>query len=161
MRHEKEYHIDVDIIIDNFVLKYPHLRPPTRKSIAKLINTFPQILSDWKYVRTPRFAYFLINLMKLGKIPLKSFIVRRKGKWVVDIYLFIKEVNKLESNELHYIDIDDVINETEYPLQVLNNWIKIKSPNLAYKILKLEELAEDDFTTFIVEKQININNYEN
>ena len=154
MKHEKEYHIDVDIIIDKFELKYPHLRPPTRKSIAKLVNTRKQILSDWKHIRTPRFAYFLLDLMKFEKVPLKKFITKVGDKWVVDVWLFVREVNKIRNSERRKpISVDDVSESTSYSTKVFYDWLNKKSPNLAYKILKLEELAEDDFTTFIVEKK--------
>ena len=158
MKYEKEYHIDVDIIIDKFVLKYPNLRPPTRESIAKLINTFPQILSDWKFRRTPKFVYFLFALLEFGDVPLKKFVKRNEqGKCIVDIKLFIEEINKNRPKHIK-IKRKDIVEKTGYSAILLTRWKNPKnpkSPNLAYKILLLEELAEDDFTTFIVEKKTN------
>lgn len=155
MKHEKEYHIDVDIIIDNFVLKYPHLRPPTRKSIAELVNTHPQILSNWKFIRIPKFAYFLIALREYGNVPLKKFIVKVGDKWVVDIKLFLQEINKDRPKHLR-LKRKHIVDRTGISAIIFSKWKNPKNPttpNLAYKILLLEELAEDDFTTFIVEKK--------
>ena len=155
MKHEKEYYIDYEIIIDKFVLKYPNLRPLTQISIAKHINTFPQVLCDWKHKRTPRFVYFLYQLRDLGYVSLKKFIkIDNHGRCIVDIKLFIEEVNKDKPNHLK-IKRKHIVEKTGYSSIMFSRWRNPKnpkSPNLAYKILKLEELAEDDFTTFIVEK---------
>lgn len=155
MKHEKEYHIDVDIIINDFVLKYPHLRPPTRESIAALINVYPQILSDWKFRRTPRFVYFLIALREYGNVPLKKFILIEGGKCIVDINLFIQEINKDRPKHLN-IKRKNIVESTGRSSVLFSAWRNRKNPtppSIARKILILEELAENDFTRFIVEKK--------
>ena len=70
------HNIDVDKAIEIYNKKYPHLKPLTRKDLAKLIGVNPQLFSDWKNGRTPNLIYTLLRIEKITGAKRNQYITK-------------------------------------------------------------------------------------
>lgn len=67
--------IDVDKVIEIFNKKNPKLKQLDRKEVAKKLGVKTQLFSDWKRKKTPRLAWFLLELEKIGGCDLEDFVI--------------------------------------------------------------------------------------
>lgn len=78
MEREKEYVINVDVVISNYNKRNPKSEKMTRKRLAKELKVNVQVFADWKNGRTPKLIYHLLKMMELGKCDFKDLLMEYK-----------------------------------------------------------------------------------
>lgn len=68
--------IDVDKIIEAYNENNPKLKPMTRRQLSLDLGVNIQLFSDWKNGKTPRWAFNLIKMIEIGKLPVNKFIIK-------------------------------------------------------------------------------------
>ncbi|MCK5342965.1 MAG: hypothetical protein KAR20_06155, partial [Candidatus Heimdallarchaeota archaeon] len=67
--------IDVDRVIASYNKKNPEKLPMTRKRLAEILDVNPQLFSDWKRGKTPKWTYHLMKMIEIGDFNIDDFIV--------------------------------------------------------------------------------------
>jgi len=73
----KEYAIDVDTIIAKWNAANPDKKELSRTQLAKDMGVNPQLFSDWKHKKTPKWVKWLMHLVETGNCEIGEFIKER------------------------------------------------------------------------------------
>lgn len=79
-KKQKEFIIDVDIVIDRYNEKNPEKKPLTRSELAKALGVNKQLFTDWKGGRTPKLIYMILKLMEIGKCQLNDLLTEKTSE---------------------------------------------------------------------------------
>ncbi len=78
----KDYIVDVDIVIKKWNEKNPTLKPMDRETLAKDMGVGTQFFSDLKSKKkpSPKWVAIIMHLIDVGNCDLKDFIEERKSE---------------------------------------------------------------------------------
>lgn len=76
----QEFHIDPDVVIENYNKKNPELREMTRGILAEKLGTTTQNLSDWSRGRSVKLLTTLKTMAEIGGCSIEDFIKPVKTK---------------------------------------------------------------------------------